>query len=322
MGKFKGGILFKVFCLGVFFCDTGSPLLSETFSQKGDNRTKREPVKAEKRLETVDEGQKSFGIRITDNQIRAANALADFLFSYKERHPDQDQERPKVMELDQSIVPANGEKQLRVGVLDHCLPFCTKDGDRYKGFEVDLWELLAKESDLQFTYVPVQDSELALKQGEVDLVLGAGIEELKEYPMGGGYMSIDLGAVYVKTSKKKADERITFTGKRIGVVKNSFLERYIQEANLEGAKIKTFDHYDALLEALNRDKEDFVLVDEKTAQNWIAKNPELAYLSLGIKRDVGFYMPEKSEWRTTISEHLKKLPGTQNFSELIRRWAF
>lgn len=322
MGKFKNGVWVKIFYLGIIFCGIENSLAAETVAQKEKRDTSREQVGTGKPGEEDKEEQRMFGIRVTDNQIRAANALADFLFSYKERHPDQDQEHATVTELDQSVVPVSGEKQLRVGVLDHCLPFCTKDGDRYKGFEVDLWELLAKESNLQFVYVPIQESGQALKQGDVDLVLGAGIAELREYPISDSYLSVDLGAIYIKTSKKKAGKRITFTGKRIGVIKDSFLEHYIKEANLVGAKIKTFDHFDALLDALNKDKEDFVLVDEKTAQNWIAKNPELAYFSLGVKREIGFYMPEESEWWTTISEHLKRLPGTQTFSELIQRWAF
>jgi ABC-type amino acid transport substrate-binding protein len=79
-----------------------------------------------------------------------------------------------------------------------------------------------------------------------------------------------------------------------------------------------------MLEALLGVREkrlDLALIDKDTAQHWIAKNPELKYVSLNMSKEYAFCVAKGSPLLQTINDGIGKLLGTQKFLELKRRWS-
>jgi ABC-type amino acid transport substrate-binding protein len=159
----------------------------------------------------------------------------------------------------------------------------------------------------------------------IDIALGPWLKDTvveKNFEFSDGYLSTDLGAVVPK--KYKGNVKLSFIGKRIGVLENSYLETYIRSACIQDAKIVTFNTTGAILEALlsvPQSQLDLALIDKNTAQHWIAKNPELEYISLNMTKEYAFCVAQGAPLLKTINHGIGKVLGTQKFTDLKRRWS-
>jgi ABC-type amino acid transport substrate-binding protein len=271
------------------------------------------------------------GITITQQHVDVAKALADYMFSYKDRHAEDQTSAMKIEDIKiEETVPAITPKNVvRVGVLSDCFPFTLKQKDNFAGFEVDLVKLIAEEKNLSYAFQPVNATEMEQKFQDktIDLALGVSLRDTaaeKNFEFSDGYLSTDLGIVRQKKQRKDATRKLSFVDKKIGVLKNSYLESYIRSAHIQGAEIVTFESTAEMLGALlqeGKERLDFALVDKNTAQHWIAKNPEFEYTSLNIAKEYAFRVAKGSPLLKTINRGIGKILGTQKFMELKRRWS-
>ena len=74
------------------------------------------------------------------------------------------------------LAPTPQKKELIVATDTAFVPFEFKQGDKYVGFDIDLWDAIAKKLDLKYTLKPMDFSGIipALQTKNVDLAL-AGI---------------------------------------------------------------------------------------------------------------------------------------------------
>ncbi|MDR0741033.1 MAG: transporter substrate-binding domain-containing protein [Puniceicoccales bacterium] len=289
-------------------------------------------VIADEPVETKEQGISFFkGITITQQHADVAKALADYMFSYKERHSENQTAPVKVEETKIEVtLPAVASKAVtRIGVLSDCFPFTSKQKDNFAGFEVDLVKLIAEEGKLSYTFQPIDVTEMGQKFRDkaIDIVLGAWLKDAvveKNFEFSNGYLSTDLGAVVPKKHKGNTSEKLSFVDKKIGVLESTYLENYIRSACIQGAKIVTFNTTGAMLEALLDTQQrqlDLALIDKNTAQHWIAKNPELEYISLNMTKEYAFCVAQGSPLLKTINHGIGKVLGTQKFTDLKRRWS-
>jgi ABC-type amino acid transport substrate-binding protein len=251
------------------------------------------------------------------------------MFSYKDRRSENQVTPVKIEETKiEATIPVIAPKTIvRVGVLSDCFPFTLKQKDNFTGFEVDLMKLIAKDGNLSCIFQPVSVIEMDQKFRDkaIDIVLGAWLKDKvveKNFEFSSGYLSTDLGAVVPKKHRENA--KLSFVGKKIRVLENTYLETYIRSACIQDAKIVTFDTTGAILNALLGTQQrqlDLALIDKDTAQHWIAKNPELEYTSLNMPKEYAFCVAQESPLLETINRGIGKVLGTQKFTELKRRWS-
>ncbi|MDE6575901.1 MAG: transporter substrate-binding domain-containing protein [Opitutales bacterium] len=295
-------------------------------------------------------------LTIEAKHVNAARAIADALFSYHERHDLSHQKAntegfkitldaqkiDAAAKLAERLLPqrvskrktpnTEAKKVLRVGVLDHNLPFCEQRGHEFAGFEIDVFLLLAQEGDLQYDFVAISATEAAkkLQDRSIDVVLGSNWcdEDAKDHTS--GIVSTDLGAVFLKNQSQgtttKPSKKLNFTGKCIGVLRDSSAEQFIRSAQIQDAKIVVCDDLKALRQYILQELEgknlDYALVDHFTAQDWLAQDPRLRYLSLGIRKELAFRILPDSPWRETLNEAIKRVILTPKFRELRDQWSF
>jgi ABC-type amino acid transport substrate-binding protein len=288
-------------------------------------------------------GLKFEGITFTQQHADAAKAFVNYLFSYDERHSEGRASATKIEDtkIEETIPAVTAKNVVRVGVLLDCFPFTFKQKDDFNGFEIELMKLIAEKKKFRYEFQGLISTEIIRKfnDKEIDVLLGISLkDEATEnfFEFSNGYSSADIGVVMQKKHKKDADEKLSFIGKKIGVLENNYLEKYIRLANIQNAKIVTFESTAAMLEALlsgqqkpsnpspKQEKDeplDLVLIDKNTAQHWIAKNPELQYTSLNMTREYAFRVTKGSPLLKTINGGMGKVLGTQKFIDLKRRWS-
>jgi ABC-type amino acid transport substrate-binding protein len=287
--------------------------------------------------ETENQGN-LFGITFTQRHADAAKVFVDYLFSYGERHSESQISATKEDTKIEETIPVVRQKNVvRVGIFSDCFPFTFKQKNDPAGFEVDLMKLIAEEESLicEFQYLEAMEINQKFNDKTIDVALGAWLRDEaveKIFEFSNGYLNTDLGVVIQKKPRKNPSEKLSFIGKKIGVLENTYLENYIRLAHIQNTEIVTFESTAAMLGALLsgqqqhplQEKEkplDLVLIDKNTAQHWIAKNPELEYISLNMAREYAFCVAKGSPFLETINCGMNKVLGTQKFMELKRRWS-
>lgn len=290
-------------------------------------------------------GEAPWEITIQAKHVNAARAIADALFSYHERHDLSEQQActedfkisfnpesiTNTVKLADHFLPKSKEpiveaqKRLRVGVPDYNLPFCEQRGHEFAGFEVEVVRLLAQDGafSCDFVTIPVNEVEQQLKERTVDIVLGWNWRSENENNYTDGILGTDLGTVFLKS--KNSAKKLNFSGKKIGVLRDSCAETFIRSAQIQDARIVLYGDLKTLRQSILQESEtvlDYALIDHLTAQDWLAQDPRLVYTSLGINKELAFRILPDSPWKKLLNEVIQHVILTPKFRELREQWSF
>jgi ABC-type amino acid transport substrate-binding protein len=270
------------------------------------------------------------GITITEKHIALMRGIADFLFSHPSDTVEQKEKDKTQKEIIQAVIPAKSEKILKVGIPRDNLPFTAMRNGTPIGFDVDLIRLLFENKAVHVEIVPIETTEIEenISTGKVHVVLGCLIKNTSSNSTLGNsdcYLSTDIAAVSWKKPKKDM-QKFSFEGKCIGVIKNSFFEDYIRNANILNAKVVTFPTNGEMLEHLLKESKgsdqyiDAFLSNSYAAKDMVAKYRELELSLLGTKQEIVVLAPKDSPWLGTINQKIKKIEGSDKLSETKRHW--
>lgn len=126
---------------------------------------------------------------------------------------------------------------VRVGVSGDFYPFCYKENDQLKGFEIDLWEQLAQMNNWQLEYTVADFSGLfgMLDTGKIDTVARQTSSDnqarREKYLFSDVYLYSTYNLVVKGDSSLQSLE--DFKGKKIGVVMGGDGERNLKQLNEE-----------------------------------------------------------------------------------------
>ncbi|MDR1303198.1 MAG: transporter substrate-binding domain-containing protein [Puniceicoccales bacterium] len=276
------------------------------------------------------------GIIITENQIAVLRAIADFLFSTGRDTGDLEatnakklsEQQGKQEKVIQGVLPAESEKNLKVGVLRGNLPLADMRDGKPVGFEIDWLKLLLEGEavTLEFTSLDAAGVGKAMEAGTVDVVVGGCVKSQNDLPgRSESYLNADIVAVFEKKFTKNS-QKFSFSGKSIGAIDGSSEETFMRNAGVADAKIITFPSNDAMVADLLKESKnpgesiDVFLTNSHVARDMVARYPELKSQSLGEKREVVIQTQKGSPWREALDRRIKESVGSQKFLELKRRW--
>ncbi len=198
------------------------------------------------------------------------------------------------------------DKKLVVATDTAFVPFEFKQGDKYVGFDVDLWAAIAKELKLDYELKPMDFSGIipALQTKNVDLAL-AGItitdERKKAIDFSDGYYKSGL-LLMVKANNNDVKSVKDMEGKVLAVKSGTGSVDYAK------ANIKTKD----LRQFPNIDNAYFI----KTAGNgqFKAVGDSLEAQQYGIA------FPKGSDLREKVNGALKTLKENGTYNEIYKKW--
>ncbi|MEI7377183.1 glutamine ABC transporter substrate-binding protein GlnH [Dickeya chrysanthemi] len=219
------------------------------------------------------------------------------------------------------------EKPLIVATDTAFVPFEFKQGDKYVGFDIDLWDAIAKQLNLTYTLKPMDFSGIipALQTRNVDLAL-AGItiteERKRAIDFSDGYYSSGL-LVMVRADNQDVKGEQDLAGKVVAVKSGTGSVDYAK-ANIKTKELRQFPNIDNAYLELGTHRADAVLHDTPNILYFIktAGNGKFKAVGDSIKaQQYGIAFPKGSDdLRNKVNGALKTLRDNGTYAALYQKW--
>ena len=207
------------------------------------------------------------------------------------------------------------------------VPFEFKQGDKYVGFDVDLWAAIAKELKLDYTLKPMDFSGIipALQTKNIDLAL-AGItitdERKKAIDFSDGYYKSGL-LVMVNANNNDIKDVQDLNGKVVAVKSGTGSVDYAK-ANIKTKDLRQFPNIDNAYMELGTGRADAVLHDTPNILYFIKTAGNGKFKAVGESleaQNYGIAFPKGSdELREKVNGALKTLRENGTYNEIYKKW--
>ncbi|MEB5705055.1 glutamine ABC transporter substrate-binding protein GlnH [Pantoea anthophila] len=226
-----------------------------------------------------------------------------------------------------SLFSTAAEKKLVVATDTAFVPFEFKQGDKYVGFDVDLWDAIAKELKLDYTLKPMDFSGIipALQTRNVDLAL-AGItiteERKKAIEFSDGYYKSGL-QVMVRNNENNIKGISDLNGKVVAVKSGTGSVEYAK-ANIKSKDLRQFPNIDSAYMELGTNRADAVLHDTPNILYFIHTAGKGRFKAVGDSieaQQYGIAFPKGSDdLREKVNGALKTLKENGTYNQLYKKW--
>lgn len=228
--------------------------------------------------------------------------------------------------LTMSVSSYAADKPLIVATDTAFVPFEFKQGDKYVGFDIDLWDAIAKELKLEYTLKPMDFAGIipALQTRNIDLAL-AGItiteERKRAVDFSDGYYNSGL-LVMVKADNTSIQGEQDLAGKVLAVKSGTGSVDYAK-ANIKTKELRQFPNIDNAYMELGVGRADAVLHDTPNILYFIktAGNGQFKAVGDSIKaQQYGVAFPKGSELREKVNAALQTLRDNGTYAEIYKKW--
>lgn len=226
-----------------------------------------------------------------------------------------------------SLSSTAADKKLVVATDTAFVPFEFKQGDKYVGFDVDLWDAIAKELKLDYTLKPMDFSGIipALQTRNVDLAL-AGItiteERKKAIEFSDGYYKSGL-QVMVRNNENDIKGISDLNGKVVAVKSGTGSVEYAK-ANIKSKDLRQFPNIDSAYMELGTNRADAVLHDTPNILYFIHTAGKGRFKAVGDSieaQQYGIAYPKGSDdLREKVNGALKTLKENGTYNTLYKKW--
>ncbi|MGC1060426.1 glutamine ABC transporter substrate-binding protein GlnH [Pantoea agglomerans] len=226
-----------------------------------------------------------------------------------------------------SLSSTAADKKLVVATDTAFVPFEFKQGDKYVGFDVDLWDAIAKELKLDYTLKPMDFSGIipALQTRNVDLAL-AGItiteERKKAIEFSDGYYKSGL-QVMVRNNENDIKGISDLNGKVVAVKSGTGSVEYAK-ANIKSKDLRQFPNIDSAYMELGTNRADAVLHDTPNILYFIHTAGKGRFKAVGDSieaQQYGIAFPKGSDdLREKVNGALKTLKEHGTYNTLYKKW--
>lgn len=219
------------------------------------------------------------------------------------------------------------EKPLIVATDTAFVPFEFKQGDKYVGFDIDLWDAIAKQLNLTYTLKPMDFSGIipALQTRNVDLALaGITITEERKHAIdfSDGYYNSGL-LVMVRADNQDIKGEQDLAGKVVAVKSGTGSVDYAK-ANIKTKELRQFPNIDNAYLELGTNRADAVLHDTPNILYFIktAGNGKFKAVGDSIKaQQYGVAFPKGSDdLRNKVNTALKTLRDNGTYATIYKKW--
>ena len=222
---------------------------------------------------------------------------------------------------------AAAQDKITVGVDTAFVPFEFKQGDKYVGFDIDLWDAIAKKMNISYELRPMDFGGLipGLQSRNLDVAMaGITITDARKQVVdfSDGYYNADL-LMAVKTGNNSITRFSDLAGKKVGLkqgtaaatfMKSKYNANYIEFPNIDNAYL---DLQAGNLDAVVHDSPN-VLYYVKTAGGGKVKSTGESDSIL--PQQYGFAMQKNSSLTPKINAALEALRADGTYSKIYVKW--
>lgn len=205
------------------------------------------------------------------------------------------------------------------------VPFEFKQGDTYVGFDIDLWDAVAKDIGVTYKLQPMDFNGIipALQTKQVDVGL-AGItikeERKKAVDFSDGYYDSGFLLMVPTDSTIKGVEDLS--GKTVAIKTGTSAADYAKE-HFKGAELRQFPNVDnAYLEVMTGNA-DAAMHDTPNVLYYIKTNGQGKVKTVGdqmMAQQYGMAFPKGSELVSKVNASLAKLKADGTYDTIYMKW--
>lgn len=217
------------------------------------------------------------------------------------------------------------DKTLVVATDTAFVPFEFKQDGKYTGFDIQLWEAIAKQANLKFEWQPMDFNGIipGLQTKAIDAAL-AGItmteKRAEVIDFSDPYYESGLAILVPVNSEIKAAADLA--GKEVAVKTGTATVDYMK-ANVPGAKLKLFPNIDNAFLELATKRVDAVVHDTPNVQYYANTAGNGKVKVVGSLKSGDFYgiaFPKGSALRATVNEALAAIKADGTYDKLYEHW--
>ena len=205
------------------------------------------------------------------------------------------------------------------------VPFEFKEGDKYVGFDIDLWDAIAKDMSVTYTLQPMDFNGIipALQTKQVDVAL-AGItikdERKKAIDFSDGYYDSGfLHMVPADSAIKGADD---LKGKTLAVKTGTSATDYAKE-HFKDTELRQFPNIDNAYLELQTGRVDAAMHDTPNVLYYVATAGKGKVKATGeqmMAHQYGIGFPKGSELVAKVNTSLAKLKSDGTYNAIYKKW--
>lgn len=205
------------------------------------------------------------------------------------------------------------------------VPFEFKEGDKYVGFDIDLWEAVAKELKLEYKLQPMDFNGIlpALQTKNVDVAL-AGItikeDRKKVIDFSDGYY--DSGFILMVPINSKMTGPQDLKGKTLAIKTGTSAADYAK-ANFAGTELRQFPNIDNAYLELMTGRVDAAMHDTPNVLYYIATAGAGKAKAVGpqmLAQQYGIGFPKGSPLVARVNVALAKIKADGRYAAIYRKW--
>lgn len=219
------------------------------------------------------------------------------------------------------------QDKLTVGVDTAFVPFEFKQADKYVGFDIDLWDAIAKKMNVDYELRPMDFGGLipGLQSRNLDVAMaGITITDVRKQVVdfSEGYYKADL-LMAVKSSDTAVSKFSDLAGKKVGLkqgtaaasfMKSKVKANYVEFPNIDNAYL---DLQAGNLDAVVHDSPN-VLYYVKTAGG--GKVRATGETDSVLPQQYGFALQKNSSWTPKVDSALQALHSDGTYNKLYAKW--
>lgn len=205
------------------------------------------------------------------------------------------------------------------------VPFEFKEGDKYVGFDIDLWDAIAKEIGVTYTLQPMDFNGIipALQTKQVEVALaGITIKEERQKVIDfsdGYYDSGFLLMVPVDSTVKSADD---LKGKTLAVKTGTSATDYAKE-HFKETELRQFPNIDNAYLELQTGRVDAAMHDTPNVLYYVATAGGGKVKAVGeqmMAHQYGIGFPKGSELVAKVNAALANMKKDGRYTEIYKKW--
>jgi glutamine transport system substrate-binding protein len=217
-------------------------------------------------------------------------------------------------------------KELLVATDTAFVPFEFKQDGKYTGFDIELWDAIAKQAGLKYSLRPMDFNGIipGLQTRNIDVAL-AGItirdDRKKVIDFSDPYYESGL-AILVGKDNNTISTAKDLEGKMVAVKIGTATVDYLK-ANVPNAKLKLFPNIDNAFLELATGRVDAVVHDTPNLQYFAKTGGEGRVKVVGSLKSGDFYgiaFPKGSDLVPTVNKALKALQDNGQYDALYTKW--
>jgi len=221
--------------------------------------------------------------------------------------------------------PARAADALLVAVDTAFVPFEFKQGDKYVGFDIDLWDAVAKDLKLDYKLQPMDFNGIlpALQTKNVDVGL-AGItikdERKKVIDFSDGYY--DSGFMLMVPTNSTINSAADLKGKSLAVKTGTSATDYAK-ANFAGTDLRLFPNIDNAYLELQTGRVDAAMHDTPNVLYFIATAGKGKVKAVGTQmmaHEYGIAFPKGSSLVAPVNGALARIKADGRYAAIYKKW--